>query len=289
MKNVAESSVKEIEIESGFYLTQCTNPTEERRVYRRDVKLDFIQMHFSVQQTGNLVFSGGHYVMPVVENESVLLYNPTQELPIHLELAPKAKYIILLIAIERFHSFFSEDASLIKFLNPEHLGEKYYLKKEMSPKELVVLNEMINYHLRPSLERLFVKGKVYELLSIYFNKSEEAEDCPFLKDKENVEKILLAKAIVVQRVANPPSLAELAAEIGLSLRKLKEGFKLIYGDTVFNFLFEYKMDLARNLIVSKKYNVSEISELIGYTAPSHFIAAFKQKYGTTPKQYMMSI
>ena len=41
-------------------------------------------------------------------------------------------------------------------------------------------------------------------------------------------------------MAEPPSLQELANEIGLNIKKLKEGFKQIYGDTVFSFLFDYK-------------------------------------------------
>ncbi len=289
MKNIDERSIREIEIEQGFILIRCENEAPEVSQFIRDVEKTYIQMHFAMQGLGKLVFSGGHYIMPVPQGESALLYNPNQDLPIRLELPAGAKFIILLVSIERFHSFFSEEAGLIQFLDTEHQDKKYYFKKEMLPKELVVLNEIFNFHLRPSLEGLFTKGKVYELLSLYFNKSDETDACPFLKDENNVKKILLAKTIIIERVANPPSLTELASEIGLSLKKLKDGFKQIYGDTVFNFLFEYKMDLARNLIESKKHNVSEISEMIGYTSPSHFIAAFKQKFGTTPKQYMMSI
>ena len=289
MKNIAEGSIKEIEIEQGFMLIRCANEDDEPRKYERKIEKTYIQMHFALQGEGKLIFSGGHYVMAVPQGESALLYNPNQDLPIHLELASHAKFITLLVSIERFHSFFSEEAGLIHFLDTEHQDKKYYFKKEMMPKELVVLHEIFNFHLRPSLEGLFTKGKVYELLSLYFNKSEETDACPFLKDENNVKKILLAKTIIIERVANPPSLTELASEIGLSLKKLKDGFKQIYGDTVFNFLFEYKMDLARNLIESKKYNVTEISEIVGYTAPSHFIVAFKQKFGTTPKQYMMNV
>ena len=87
-------------------------------------------------------------------------------------------------------------------------------------------------------------------------------------------------------MSEPPSLNELANEIGLTLKKLKDGFKHIYGETVFNFLIDYKLDYARKLLESKKHNVTEISELIGYSTSSHFISAFKKKFGTTPKRYL---
>ena len=86
-----------------------------------------------------------------------------------------------------------------------------------------------------------------------------------------------------------PSLQEIANEVGLSISKLKEGFKHIYGESVFNFLLDYKLEFARKQLLTKKYNVSEISLQVGYSTASHFIAAFKKKYGTTPKQYIMSI
>ena len=75
-------------------------------------------------------------------------------------------------------------------------------------------------------------------------------------------------------------------EIGLSLKKLKEGFKEVYGDTVYGFLLEYKMDYARQLLDSGQHNVNEVGLKVGYSTASHFISAFKKKYGTTPKKYL---
>ena len=89
--------------------------------------------------------------------------------------------------------------------------------------------------------------------------------------------------------AEPPTLKELSTEIGLSLKKLKEGFKQIYGDTVYSFLFDYKMEHARRLLESNQFNVNEVGIKVGYSTSSHFIAAFKKKFGTTPKKYVMSL
>ena len=127
-------------------------------------------------------------------------------------------------------------------------------------------------------------------MSLYFKQSnEDAQGCPFLENEDNVEKIKNAKQIIIDNMAEPPSMQELADEIGLSLSKLKEGFKHIYGESVFNFLLDYKLEFARKQLLSKKFNVSEISMQVGYSTASHFISAFKKKYGTTPKQYIMSV
>ncbi len=137
---------------------------------------------------------------------------------------------------------------------------------------------------------LYVKGKVYELIALYFNKTDNSalEQCPFLVDEENVKRIRKAKDIILQRMTEPPTLPVLAEEIGLSLKKLKEGFKQIYGDSVYSFLFDYKMEYARKMLETNQYNVNEVGLKVGYSTSSHFIAAFKKKYGTTPKKYLMS-
>jgi len=155
----------------------------------------------------------------------------------------------------------------------------------------IALNQLVNYNLNASIKNIYFKAKAYEVLSLYFNRSEDAdiEQCPFLVDESNVLKIRKAKDIIISRMAEPPSLQELANEIGLTLKKLKEGFKQIYGDSVFSFLLDYKMEVARKLLESGKHNVNEVGLKVGYSTSSHFIAAFKKKYGTTPKKYVQSI
>jgi AraC-like DNA-binding protein len=90
-------------------------------------------------------------------------------------------------------------------------------------------------------------------------------------------------------MSEPPSLQDLADEIGLSLKKLKEGFKQVYGNSVYGFLFDYKMEMARKMLSSGNLNVNEVGLRVGYSTASHFITAFKKKYNTTPKKYLMSL
>ena len=281
--------IEEIDIQEGFRVITLNNTSEEKLTYLKGVENTFIQLHFCVNCESSLFFNE-HYSLEMKENKSMLLYNPKQNLPINLTVQPKGQHLILIVSIKIFHSFFSKVAGLIPFLNEENKDKKYYLDKELTPSEVLILNQIFKQNLQSSLHELYLKGKIYELLSLYFNKSEEdATGCPFLEDEDNVEKIKKAKQIVINHMADPPSLQQIADEIVLSVPKLKEGFKHIYGDTVFNFLLDYKLEYARRLLLSKKHNISEISMQIGYSTASHFISAFKKKYGTTPKQYMMSL
>lgn len=290
MKNNGKSFLKDTEIEEGFFLLKFQNNGKEKQSFIKEVSNNYIQLFFCIQGDGKLIFNNGRYTIDILNNKSLVLFNPKQNLPINIEIAPSSKIITILISIKKFHSFFSEFSKYITFLNEDNLDKKYYSAKDLSPSEVVVLNQIFKFNLHASLEKLYTKGKIYELLSLYFNLTEgDAEQCPFLEDEDNVIKIKKAKDIIIARMAEPPSLNELANEIGLSLKKLKDGFKHIYGETVFNFLLDYKLDYSVKLLQTKKHNVAEISSLIGYSTSSHYIAAFKNKFGTTPKKYLGKI
>jgi len=290
-KNNDQSTAEEIFIEEGFIILKCKNENDSDTHFVKEIDHSYIQFHFNLKGLTKFNFNSGRYALNVEEESALLLYNPQQDLPIDLEMNGKSWLISILISIQKFHSLFSEDASYVDFLSAEKKDKKYYSDSKISPSMAVVLHQIMNAGFHKSIQNLYFKGKAYELLSLYFNRSEDAdiEQCPFLIDEENVIKIRKAKEIVVSRMAEPPSLQELSEEIGLNLKKLKEGFKQIYGDSVYSFLFDYKMEYARKMLESGKYNVNEVGLKVGYSTSSHFIAAFKKKYGTTPKKYLMAL
>lgn len=290
-KNVGKSTLDEINLEKGFYVLHFQNESDAVESFEREIDSTFIQIHFCLRGKSKFLFNDSSYSFDVLDNRSILLYNPQRTLPINLEIQPKTTLISLLISIEKFHSLFSKESEYIPFLSSENSNKKYYDDAEIKPTVSIVLQQIINSNINSAIRALYVKGKVYELLSLHFQKDEntEGEYCPFLVDEQNVLKIREAKEIIIGRMAEPPSLQELANEIGLNIKKLKEGFKQIYGDTVYSFLFDYKMEHSRRLLESNQYNVNEVGSQVGYSSASHFIAAFKKKFGTTPKKYVMSL
>ena len=282
---------EEIKIDDDFILIRFQNDSNDKISFERQVHNGLIQFHFGLKGNAKFIFNQGTYTLDLKEEKSLLFYNPQKELPLHLEIEPKSWLISILVSIKKFHGLFSSDAEHIPFLSDENRDKKYYGEENISPSMAIVLNQMFHYNLNPSIKNLYYKGKGYELLSLFFNRNEDpnAEQCPFLIDEENVLKLKKAKEIIIANMAEPPSLQELSDQIGLNIKKLKMGFKQIYGDTVYGFLFDHKMEYARQLLDSGSYNVNEVGLKIGYSTGSHFIAAFKKKFGTTPKKYLMAL
>ncbi len=289
-KNVVSSSMEEVTLERGFYVLRLQHEGEGRERLERPIDKSHIQFHFCLKGSAKFIFNEGRYALEVGEEHSLLLYNTQLDLPLNVEVERGTWMVSVIMTIRKFHSLFSREADYIHFLNAENKDKKYYAQEAVTPAMAVILSQVMNYNLHPSMKELYFKSKVYELMALYFNVSEDidTEQCPFLVDEDNVKRIRRAKEIIINRMAEPPSLNELAEEIGLSLKKLKEGFKQIYGDTVYSFLFDYKMEYARKMLETGQYNVNEVGLKVGYSTASHFIASFKKKYGTTPKKYIMA-
>jgi AraC-like DNA-binding protein len=289
-KNIAEGSFREVYLEPGFLMLKLLNESADKQQFARKIDRSFLQFHFCIKGSAKFIFNQGNYALEVPGEQSLLLYNTQIDLPLNVELNPNTWMFSLVISIQKFHSLFSRQAEQIPFLSKEFQDKKYYTQEVITPPIAVVLSQLLNSNLHPTIMDLYLKGKIYELIALYFNKVDTVgiEQCPFLVDEENVKRIRRAKDIILNRMAEPPTLQALSEEIGLSLKKLKEGFKQIYGDTVYSFLFEHKMETARKMLESNQYNVNEVGLKVGYSTASHFIAAFKKKYGTTPKKYLMT-
>ena len=290
-KNIAIGAVQDFIVDEGIIFLKLSNNNDLESLFDYNIDKSHIQFHFCLKGDSKFQFNNGSYSFPVTSGNSILLYNPNQELPIKASLASNSLVLSVLISIKKFHSLFSNQADQISFLNQDNIGNKFYKEKKLAPMISVVLNQMVQQSVHQSMYKLYLRAKVFELMSLYFNKDKEMdiEQCPFLVDDKNIKKIRNAKEIIISRMTEPPTLTDLATEVEISLKKLKEGFKQVYGASVYVFLLDYKMQVSKRLLSSGNYNVNEVALKVGYSTATHFINAFKKKFGTTPKKYLMSL
>jgi len=290
-KNIAIGTIQDYLVDEGIIFLKLLNDEEVRASFEYEIDKNHIQFHFCIKGSSKFNFNNGNYSFPVISENSILLYNPVQELPINASLEANSLVLCVLISIKKFHSLFSNQADQISFLNQDNAGNKFYKDKKLGPMISVVLNQMAQQSVHESMHNLYLRAKVFELMSLYFNKDKEmdVEQCPFLVDDKNIKKIRKAKDIIISRMTEPPTLNDLSNEVEISLKKLKEGFKQVYGASVYVFLLDYKMQVSKRLLSSGNYNVNEVALKIGYSTATHFINAFKKKFGTTPKKYLMSL
>ena len=231
---------------------------------------------------------GPHYSREIIGGKNYFFYNPEGELPFALTLEPGTRMAVLSISLQGIHKLFIESGEEIHFLKPENVNRKFYDEREISSSLRLVLNQLFTANLSDNTKKIFFQGKALEILSLYFSSRQpDMESCPFLNDEAIVRKIKHAKEHLLKNMDTAPTLKKLSKLVGLNEFQLKAGFKEIYGNTVYGFLLDHKLDHARVLLDTKKYKVNEVSGQIGYTNTSHFISAFRKKFGITPKKYLM--
>ncbi len=286
LENTSTGSTRILFQQADQALWIIENKTDLKVQQASSIQRSIIHFYFCLE--GSAVFEfGPHYSREMQHHRNYFFYNPEKDLDFQLHLFPRTRMVFLTISLESLHQLFIHEP--LPFLKPENITRKFYDEREIPAFLLVELNQLFKVQLSDNANRLFCQGKILELLALYFsNKTPDTEICPFLKDEGTVRKLKHAREYILKNIEKPPTLRELSRIVGLNGYQLKAGFKEIYGNTVYGYLLDHKLNNARVLLDSKKYQVTQVAYQIGYSNPSHFITAFKKKFGVTPKKYLMS-
>ena len=71
----------------------------------------------------------------------------------------------------------------------------------------------------------------------------------------------------------------------ISRTKFYYKVKGLTGENPSVFFKRYKLNRAAQLILERKYNVSEIADMTGFSTLSHFSTSFKKQFGVSPSEY----
>jgi len=131
----------------------------------------------------------------------------------------------------------------------------------------------------------YLETKVLDCLSAIINGIEGSEKDSMPVNLVLSEKMYDARDIIQAQYKMPPSLNKLASMVGTNECTLKASFKHVFGITVFQYIFEYRMNLAKQYLLDSCLPIAEIGILLGYDYPSHFCTAFRRKYGMAPSSF----
>jgi AraC family transcriptional activator of pyochelin receptor len=230
----------------------------------------------------------GQRSVPLPAHSVYLFYDAKRSFNLSFVSESSADLVIIKLSIDTLHHIISQGTDELNFSQAAIFEkEQYHHFEEASTTVRRCVYEIVK---NPN-NLLLKEAKKFAILDDYFNASrrQTAYKCPFLNQKENVTKVRDAKEYLIKDLHNAPTIKELAKEVALNEHNLKTGFKEIYGKTIHAFVKDYKMSKARELILKREFQIAEIADQLGYTNVSHFIDAFKKKYGVTPKKFEMSL
>ncbi|MES1022647.1 AraC family transcriptional regulator [Gloeocapsa sp. BRSZ] len=174
------------------------------------------------------------------------------------------------------------------FLETDTPPSFYQSLGKMTPAMQVALQQLLHCPFQGIMRRTYLEAKTLELITLQlaqlFNDGTPSYQQVNLKSSD-IERIYQARDILMHNFAHPPSLVELARRVQLNERKLKQGFRQIFDNTVFGYLHDYRLEKACQLLIEDQMNVAEVSYAVGFANRGYFAAAFRKKFGINPSDY----
>ena len=223
------------------------------------------------------------------QSEAIFLAFPRGPWQLINKLNKNSQVFVLRLSLQKLHELISASFNPGEMNRQDNFNLQDLMKViPVSPSLVNIFDQLLYNSLQPPFDHIFLKAKFLELFSVLmsasFSKSMEA--CPVVLNREVELKLQEARRKIIENLETTPDPDALAFELEIPRTTLKEGFKYIYGKSLHQFHSDYKMESALSMIESGNFLVKEVAYKVGYQNPSHFIAAFKRKYGVTPKQYL---
>lgn len=143
-----------------------------------------------------------------------------------------------------------------------------------------IAEQIANNPYRGVMETLYLEGKAFEMLAEYLSAfCEDAAPAPSGRARRLA---LAAREILMADPAHPPRIEEVAAQVGLSQRRLNEVFREVFGASPLQCLVRWRLDLARQWLGRGDLSVKQVAHRLGYAHASNFSLAFTRRFGHPP-------
>ncbi|MDD3139293.1 MAG: AraC family transcriptional regulator [Lachnospiraceae bacterium] len=201
----------------------------------------------------------------------------------------KFEYLSLWIKPDLFEKYLLDVGSKKCYKFENFLENQQYAVQHS---ELVTNEKKVLFELSKQLKQynhtrnaLLIESRCLDLISFNLQKllgKELNGYRPASLNEYTCQQLAIARDILLSNLENPPSLLELSYTIGINDCTLKKGFKALYGNTVYGFIRDQRLEKAYKLLVVNNYSVTQSAHVVGYNNLSHFARSFKEKFGVSP-------
>lgn len=131
-----------------------------------------------------------------------------------------------------------------------------------------------------AMKTVFLEGKAFEMLAetlrVVFGETDTQET------GRTRHLALAAREIMMADLANPPRIADVARQVGLSQRRLNEVFQEVFDAGPLACLVRWRLDVAQQRLAAGEASVKQVAHQLGYAHVSNFSLAFARRFGHPP-------
>lgn len=151
--------------------------------------------------------------------------------------------------------------------------------------QLSALQLLQNPPLADNLKISYTRSKVKELILLSLHAyciTSASDHKKYTIPTAEIEKLYAVREYLTQHYLNALTLEGITRTFLFNEFKLKKGFKVLFGSTVFGYIHELRMQHAHTLMQGGGLTVGEVAATTGYRSDSSFIRAFRLFHGHTP-------
>jgi AraC-like DNA-binding protein len=123
------------------------------------------------------------------------------------------------------------------------------------------------------------------LTHLYQKLNQLTEDDKIKISPDEIKRLMEVESYLVKDFSTPPPpISFLSRVAAMSTTTLKNKFKKLYGNNLYEYFQKSRMHRAKILLLSQKYSIKEIGSQLGYSNLSNFATAFKKEFNRLPSQ-----
>jgi AraC-like DNA-binding protein len=274
---------------NGVSITYGRFDIPHRLDLHAEIDKPVIEMHFTLEGQSRIIPGGmRNHLVKFDTNRHNLTFTPYFDGL--MELSSTDGFRMFEVNFSR--SYFqriadSGSAILDRMLNAMERGEVAQAADHslvITPAMLNVIHSIETSAYVGACQKLFLESKVLELFSLQLEQLERENNRGSRRryTQHELNQLQEARQLLLADLSNPPTIAGLSQLTGINDFKLKQGFREVFGNTVFGVLTDARMETAYKKLEDGVMNINEVAAYVGYSNSSHFTVAFKRKYGFLP-------
>ena len=275
----------------GLVMVSIKQEENQHLDFNFEVDQTFLSITYCLTGEGSTTYSGNHgkpETISMSPSTGVFSFFPNSWGTTSTVPGSPKQFLRLFIEPGLFFNYLGDDIDLVPndistiYDDPDRSGlvSQFHLCHQ----EQSIVYQLLNSPFQGAAKRFLLEGGALELFGYATAKlmrENKSKKDPSLS-KNDIEALNYARKLLVEDLSQPPTTMQLSQLTGLNEFKLKNGFRKLFSSSIYQYFQNNRMSIAKDLLQEGRLNVSSVAWEVGYINVSHFIAAFKKKYGVNP-------
>ncbi|WP_281613205.1 helix-turn-helix domain-containing protein [Flammeovirga sp. SubArs3] len=103
---------------------------------------------------------------------------------------------------------------------------------------------------------------------------------------DHIKAAYIIRDAILNNLEEKPNIKSLSNQLSMSELECNQLFKKVFGQTILKFYNHYRVYYSRELLITNKMGIKEVTYHLGYTDMAYFSKIFKKEFGVSPNDFL---